>query len=100
MTDPARTKPSRTAPARRTWSLATVGLAAAVVITFVITAARGPGNPPQSATGGPPPMGWSSWSFLRAQADDGERAGGHGGHPGQQRHRPQVAEARRDLPAE
>jgi alpha-galactosidase len=66
LTDPARTEPSRTAPARRTWSLATVGLAAAVVITFVITAAHGPSDPTQSATGGPPPMGWSSWSFLRA----------------------------------
>ena len=39
----------------------TLALGAALVVT------ASPGPPPgtDSATGGPPPMGWSSWSFLR-----------------------------------
>jgi len=39
----------------------TLALGAALVVT------TSPGRPPgtDSATGGPPPMGWSSWSFLR-----------------------------------
>ncbi len=41
------------------------GLTVAVGIALLATAAHGPPARTQHATGGPPPMGWSSWIFLR-----------------------------------
>jgi alpha-galactosidase len=49
----------------RWWAAAAAGLL--VVLGVALAATADPGQPPktQHATGGPPPMGWSSWSFLR-----------------------------------
>jgi alpha-galactosidase len=46
---------------RRSWAAA-AGLAAALLIALLVP---GPAAPTEHATGGPPPLGWSSWSFLR-----------------------------------
>lgn len=46
---------------RRSWA-AVAGLAAALLIALSV---HGPSAPTEHATGGPPPLGWSSWSFLR-----------------------------------
>jgi Alpha galactosidase A/Alpha galactosidase C-terminal beta sandwich domain len=51
---------------RRSWAAAVVAVALGAVLAA--TACDGPpaaSGPTLSATGGPPPMGWSSWSFLR-----------------------------------
>ena len=45
--------------------MAVAGLAVALGIALLATAAHGPAVKTDRATGGPPPMGWSSWSFLR-----------------------------------
>ena len=50
---------------RRSWAVAVAGLAVALGIVLLATAAHGPAVKTDRATGGPPPMGWSSWSFLR-----------------------------------
>jgi large exoprotein involved in heme utilization and adhesion len=51
----------------RAWAAAAAGLLAALGIALAATAGPGQREPAQHATGGPPPMGWSSWSFLREQ---------------------------------
>ena len=50
---------------RRSWAVAAAGLAIALAAALVATATPGPPAKTVQATGGPPPMGWSSWSFLR-----------------------------------
>jgi hypothetical protein len=57
---------------RRWWAVAAAGLAVVLGVTLAATAAwgpaagpAGPAGPTIRATGGAPPMGWSSWSFLR-----------------------------------
>jgi len=50
---------------RRPWAAAVAGLAVALGIALLATAAHGPAVKTDRAPGGPPPMGWSSWSFLR-----------------------------------
>jgi hypothetical protein len=51
----------------RPWTAAAVAFL--VALTGLAIAAPGtrpgPATEPQGATGGPPPMGWSSWSYLR-----------------------------------
>jgi len=49
----------------RSWTAAAAGLLAVLGIALAATAGPGQDEPAQHATGGPPPMGWSSWSFLR-----------------------------------
>ena len=51
---------------RRSWAVAAAGLAVAVGAALLATAGHhGPAAKTDGATGGPAPMGWSSWSFLR-----------------------------------
>jgi hypothetical protein len=45
--------------------VAAAGLTVVLGIALAATAAHGPPARTVRATGGPPPMGWSSWSFLR-----------------------------------
>jgi len=59
-------------PMRRWRAVAAAGLAVAAGAVLAVAAGRGPaavpagpGEPAIRATGGAPPMGWSSWSFLR-----------------------------------
>jgi alpha-galactosidase len=49
----------------RSWAATAAGLLAVLGIALAATAGPGPAAPTKHATGGPPPMGWSSWSFLR-----------------------------------
>ena len=50
---------------RRSWAVAVAWLAVAVGIALLATAGHGPAVKTDHTTGGPAPMGWSSWSFLR-----------------------------------
>jgi alpha-galactosidase len=50
---------------RRSWAAAAAGLAAAAVVALAGAAGPAPASPAGRAAAGPPPMGWSSWSYLR-----------------------------------
>jgi Alpha galactosidase A/Alpha galactosidase C-terminal beta sandwich domain len=50
---------------RRAWAAAAVVLALTVGTMVAVTAAPRTSLKTLHASGGPPPMGWSSWSFLR-----------------------------------
>jgi alpha-galactosidase len=50
---------------RQSWAAAALVLLLTMGAALVVKAAPGPPLETERATGGPPPMGWSSWSFLR-----------------------------------
>jgi hypothetical protein len=50
---------------RQSWVAAAIVLALTLGAALVTRAAPGPPLETERATGGQPPMGWSSWSFLR-----------------------------------